>query len=262
MGKGSAIVWTDNTMNFWVGCVKPPDRPGCANCYAASMAKRAGWDVWGSNKPRRITAAANWKQPLKWDREAREAGKRVRVFAMSLGDFLEDRADLVEARTRACEIIERTTSLDWLILTKRIDNAGLLPWEPRRFPSNVRMGITVENQEIADRDVPKLLALNCKNFVSVEPMLGPIDGLVAPRRCNNGFANCVSWLPRVDWAIVGAESKPGKGIGRPIDLAWVRSVRDQCAEWRVPFMYKQGPVNGALVELPELDGKVWDEVPA
>jgi len=42
---------------------------------------------------------------------------------------------------------------------------------------------------------------------------------------------------------------------------WVRDLRDQCKAVEVPFMYKQGPVDGKLVELPELDGVVWDQKP-
>lgn len=196
------------------------------------------------------------------------------MFCMSMGDFLEDRPELVEPRKRACSIIEETTNLEWLILTKRIENAHLLPWKPGEFPDHVRVGITVEDQGAADRDVVKLLALRCKTMVSVEPMLGAIDFRrhLRPTLISNSGERLQHPDPRVPstggtwewpvgWVICGCESAPGKRLGRPLELDWVRSLRDQCAEAGVPFLYKQGPVDGRLVELPELDGRVWAEVP-
>lgn len=47
---------------------------------------------------------------------------------------------------------------------------------------------------------------------------------------------------------------------------WVRSLRDQCIANQepspTPFFYKQNVVNGVKIELPKLDGKVWNEFPA
>jgi hypothetical protein len=41
---------------------------------------------------------------------------------------------------------------------------------------------------------------------------------------------------KVDWVIVGGESGPG---ARPCDLAWIRSIRDQCREAGTAFFCKQ-----------------------
>jgi len=273
MGKNSAIPWTDHTWNPWWGCAKLPHRRACDCCYAHSFAKRVGKNVFGHSVERRIASPKVWNDPLVWNRQAADAIVRPRVFCMSMGDFLEDRPELVEPRERACRIIEETQNLEWLILSKRIENAHLLPWGPGEFPVHVRMGITVEDQGAADRDVPKLLALQCKSFVSIEPMLGPIDFSRVPLDSDNpnimrgmynplvggGRLTATPW--RINWVICGAESAPGKRLGRPLQLDWVRSLRDQCVDAGVPFFYKQGPVNGRLVELPELDGRVWAEVP-
>ena len=260
-----------------------PTGPAAITATPLRFATRVGARCWGA-APRKIASPKIWSDPYAWDRAAAEAGRIDRVFCMSMGDFLEDRFDLVEPRKRAIEVIERTPHLEWLILTKRIGNARLLPWSPGKFPSNVRVGITVENQEIAERDVPQLLALDVPNFISVEPMLEAID-FDKPRceRCGRP-SDCVGddgctpfcneheeecsyghWLDPlnggIEWVICGAESRPGKRMGRPLELDWVRSLRDQCVEAGVPFLYKQGPVNGRLVELPELDGRVWDQRP-
>jgi len=47
-----------------------------------------------------------------------------------------------------------------------------------------------------------------------------------------------------------------------MDEDWVRDLRKQCVESGVPFFYKQRIVNGKKVEMPELDGKVWDQIPS
>jgi hypothetical protein len=68
---------------------------------------------------------------------------------------------------------------DVLLVTKRIGNVPkMVPthWLERGFPPNVRLIITVVNQAEADRDIPKLLALPCKNGISYEPALEPSTG--------------------------------------------------------------------------------------
>lgn len=293
MGRNTKIPWATHTFNPWWGCAKIPDRRGCDRCYAESFAKRTGKNVWGHDAERRIASESVWKNPLQWNAEAAESGARPMVFCMSMGDFLEDRPELVQPRNRAIRIIKETQYLDWLILTKRIKNSYLLPWKPGEFPSYVRMGITVENQAVADRDIPNLLALRCKSFISVEPMLDAID--LDPAICpycqqrSDSLADdgATPWCCEcgsecgygnwrldftdeqtgksanggIDWVICGAESAPGKRLGRPINLDWVRSLRDQCVDAGTSFFYKQGPSHGELVELPLLDGHVWNQVP-
>lgn len=85
----TTIEWADKTFNPWIGCQKVS--PGCANCYAErDWDKRFGRAKWGPKGTRTITAAANWRQPLKWDREAKRTGRRLRVFCASLADVFED----------------------------------------------------------------------------------------------------------------------------------------------------------------------------
>ena len=95
------------------------------------------------------------------------------------------------------------------------------------IPANVWIGATVVNQEEADRDIPKLLAVPAaKRFLSVEPLLEPVDlGFDLPWR-----------TPNIDWVIVGGESGPN---ARPMHPDWARSLRDQCDAAGVAFMFKQ-----------------------
>ena len=74
------IEWCHHTCSPWYGCTKVS--PGCANCYAAAGSKRnpASFGVWGPNGKRRVLAEASWHKFRAWDRDARDAGERRRVF--------------------------------------------------------------------------------------------------------------------------------------------------------------------------------------
>jgi protein gp37 len=109
---------------------------------------------------------------------------------------------------------------------------------------NVWLGTTTESQEYYDQRWPILARTPAiVRFVSYEPALGPL---------------LLSEGAKPDWAICGAES--GRGA-RPCDLAWVRSIRDQCAIVGVKFFFKQWVENGRKTELPRLDGRIWADFP-
>ena len=177
MAENTAIEWADHTFNPWTGCTKVS--PACDHCYAESWAKRSGTVRWGPGEPRRRTTDANWRLPLKWNAQAQRDGRRFRVFCASLADVFDNEVPTAW-RVDLFRLIEVTPNLDWLLLTKRIGNAakmmflargGYLPMLP-----NLWLGATVVTQEEADRDVPKLLAVPARvRFLSIEPMLGPID---------------------------------------------------------------------------------------
>jgi protein gp37 len=113
---------------------------------------------------------------------------------------------------------------------------------------NVWLGVSVEDQQRADERIPHLLATPAEvRFLSCEPLLGPVDlagyldghednGVDLSRDVGSRVGACIGWTPPLDWIIAGGESGPGK---RPMDLAWMRSLRDQCAAAGVPFFGKQ-----------------------
>lgn len=85
MGDITTIEWTDYTWNPWQGCTKVSD--GCKNCYAESINKRfRGGENWGKGAVRKRASEATLRLPLKWNREAEKAGKRMKVFCLSMGD--------------------------------------------------------------------------------------------------------------------------------------------------------------------------------
>lgn len=251
MAENSKIEWTTHTFNPWEGCQKVG--PGCDNCYAEARDVRfTGGTHWGSGAPRRRTSKANWAKPMKWNRDSRDnvlrGYPRPRVFCASLADVFDNAVDQ-QWRADLFDLIRITPNLDWLLLTKRPGNiAKMLPAGWGDGWPNVWLGCTVVNQEEADRDIPKLLAVPAAvRFLSMEPLLGPVDltEIAIPRpdlrasvvfdvlRGTGGFDRP---LGKLDWVIVGGESGPH---ARPMHPDWARSLRDQCVAAGVPFLFKQ-----------------------
>jgi protein gp37 len=67
-------------------------------------------------------------------------------------------------------------------------------------------------------------------------------------------------MTSLDWAIAGADGDAWRRA-RPMQLDWVRNIRDQCIATGVPFFFKQDAVHGRKVPLPELDGRQWRQFP-
>lgn len=220
MGK-TKIEWCDFTWNPWIGCSKVS--PACDFCYAEDlMDHRYGRVAWGGERKR--TSEQTRQMPLKWDREAREAGRKNTVFCLSLGDIWDKEVNPAWRR-ESFEVMRATKHLLYLLLSKRIGNAIEMAKAAGGLPSNAALGSTLINQLEWNRDYPKLkeaerILKPRFTFVSIEPMLGPID--------TRGD------LP--DWVICGGES--GRHA-RPMHPDWARGIRDQCVAAGVPFFMKQ-----------------------
>jgi len=238
MGETTGIQWTDHSWNPWQGCHKVS--AGCKNCYMYREKKRYKQD------PATVVQSSpgTFRGPLTWHEPAL-------VFTCSWSDFFIEEAD--PWRPEAWAIIRQTPHLTYQILTKR-------PWAeyvkerlPRDWKDgypNVWLGVTVEDAENAWR-VADLIRVPARlYFVSVEPMLGPVPLGYLTGAYTQGR--------RVGWVIAGGESGPG---ARPTELDWARDLRDQCQCAGVPFFLKQLTIGGRLVKMPELDGKVWAEMP-
>lgn len=132
----------------------------------------------------------------------------------------------------------------FLLLTKRPERmADIMPrmlsgrWGDGVTLSNIWLGTTVENQRAADERIQHLVKIPGKKFLSIEPMLGPVDltGYIGGHIGLTGhYVN-----PQPHWihaVILGGESGPK---ARPMHPDWVRSVRDQCQAAGVPFFFKQ-----------------------
>jgi protein gp37 len=130
-----------HTFNPWIG--RQRVSPGCDHCDAGTQNKSRKCDggAWGANAPRKRTSERYWRKPLRWDREAKAGRKQARVFCASLADWLDNKAP-EGAREELAEVIFQTPSLDWLLLTKRIENFRTLsPWGTARLPANVWISV-------------------------------------------------------------------------------------------------------------------------
>ena len=273
MAENTKIEWADHTFSPWTGCTKVS--PACDHCYAEGWAKRSGHVKWGSGQPRRRTSDANWRMPLKWNREAERTGVRPRVFCASLADVFDNEVDPAW-RADLFKLIADTQNLNWLLLTKRVGNVMKMAnevadmprtgshtghliahqWRNGSPPKNVWLGATVVNQEEADRDIPKLLDVPARvRFLSMEPLLGPVDLNYVRQRIQaqrSQLARAINGETWLDWVIVGSESGPG---ARPMSPDWARSIRDQCEEAGVALFVKQmggsRDKRGELFDLPD-----------
>lgn len=229
----SKIEWTDATWNPTTGCTKIS--AGCKNCYAARMAKRL--HAMGQEKYRnefRLTLHRDeLSTPFGW--------KKPRMaFVNSMSDLFHDHVPdtFIQA---VFEVMGKCPHHTFQVLTKRPERARALA-SRLDWSLNVWMGTSVENDSVLHR-VSELRVVPPIRFLSIEPLLGPLEGLD---------------LSGIQWVIVGGESGPG---ARPMEADWVRPIRDQCVKRRVPFFFKQWGGTNKKLTGRLLDGRTWDEMP-
>lgn len=243
------IEWANETWNPITGC--SPISEGCVNCYAARMSKRlAGRFGYPADNPFSITLHEDkLNVPLDWT-EPRK------IFVCSMGDLFHTDVPF-EWVDRVFSVMSEAPQHTYMLLTKR---PGCMKkyieslyddWEIQayhRVPfNNLWLGVTAENQEMAENRIPILLQIPAaKRFVSIEPMLSEINlsllnydhvvivdalnghhGVFLPLQGNNA---------RLDWVICGAETGPRK---RPMENAWAESLREQCEGAGIPFFFKK-----------------------
>jgi len=245
MSTNSPIEWTEATWNPVAGCTVLS--PGCTNCYAMRMAARL--EAMGQAKYSGITrkagGRAKWNGRINLDHAALDIPKRWKtgrtIFVNSMSDLFHAKVPLDFIQAVFATMVA-TPQHTYQVLTKRPDRAEEvakdLPW-----PKHVWLGTSVENADYLERIDHLRRTPAAVKFLSLEPLLGPLDGMN---------------LKGIDWAIAGGESGPG---ARPMPIEWVRSIRDQCIAANVAFHFKQwGGVNKKRTGRV-LDGKTWDELP-
>ncbi len=246
----SKIEWVKNndgtpgkTWNPITGC--SPVSEGCRNCYAKRMANRLkGRYGYPTDDPFRVTFHPDrLDEPTHWKRTSN-------VFICSMGDLFhkdvkwEWLVDIFQAMTMANHY--------YFILTKRPGRMKAFfqnceDWDITEWPG-VWLGVSVENQKTADERIPVLCQIPApKKFISVEPMLEGIH-----------FYRGWFGINGINWVLCGEETGPK---ARPLHPDWVRSLRDQCQAAGIPFFLKQMEINGKVVKMPKLDGKIWEEYP-
>ena len=234
MANTSNIEWTEMTWNPVTGCVKISQ--GCKHCYAERMAKRL--HAMGSSRYvdgfRPALHHDLIDQPKKW--------KKPRViFVNSMSDLFQEAVPDKFIRDVFATMVA-CPQHTFQILTKRSDRVRelgeSLPW-----PSNVWMGVSVEDARVISR-VDDLRHVPAQiRFLSCEPLIGPLTSLR---------------LDGIHWVIVGGESGPG---ARPMKESWVNAIHAECVRSSVPFFFKQW--GGVRKEFAgrELHGRIYDEMP-
>lgn len=231
----TAIEWTHATWNPVTGCDKIS--PGCNHCYAERMSlrlKAMGQKNYANGF--QLTIQEHMLEvPLRWK-------KPQMIFVNSMSDLFHKDVPL-EYIQRVFSVMKQAHWHRFQVLTKRSER--LAEFSPQLdWPDNVWMGVSVERKDYTFRiDHLRQTGANVR-FLSVEPLLGPIDKLD---------------LEGIHWVIVGGESGPG---ARPMEEAWVCSIRDQCAAAGVPFFFKQWGGTNKKKAGRLLEGRTWDEVPA
>ena len=250
MAENSKIEWTGATWNPFIGCEKVSQ--GCKFCYAETLVenrfKRKFRDVKQTKPP-------TFYFPVRYSRTftGNEPFYEWLVFTCSLSDFFIEQGD--EFRPELWDIIRDTPNLIYQVLTKRPERiaASLPPDWGAGYP-NVWLGVTTEDQKSFDERVPILSRIPARvRFLSVEPMLGPIEV--------NGFLPVID-MAVIDWVILGGESGQ-KGKFRPASIDWFDSVIRTCRDLDVPVFFKQlGTHLAKEYGMSDSKGGKFDELPA
>lgn len=301
MSTNTSIEWARNedgtsgrSWNPVTGCDKVS--PGCGlprfegdktgGCYAEGIARRFAGSKAFPNGFAVMLHPQRLEDPLRWR-------KPTRVFTNSMSDLFHDQVP-DEYIAKVFAVMAATPQNVYMTLTKRHARMRSLLSSPafrdsvkaelgelvRKYPKlvgiewkwpllNAWMGVSAEDQKWADIRIPALMRTPAAvRFVSAEPLLGPINlrqsmwtlgderghGLTA----SYVHCGCCKNLHGLDLVIAGAESGPG---ARPMDLEWVRNLRDECVMAGTAFFFKQDARNGKKIPTPELDGRTWMQMP-
>jgi protein gp37 len=294
----TSIEWTEVTWNPTTGCDRIS--PGCDNCYALTLAKRlkamgsAKYQVDGDPRTsgpgfgvtvheQAIREPLRWRTPRKvfvnsmsdvghariprpalariWAvmaltgrHQFQVLTKRPRRLATILADSTFERAVAEQVTELISSWPWQRWQLDlggqrlagdfglgegWTVTLRPDGNLWTPPWP---LP-NVWLGTSIESDDYTSRADELRKAPAAVRFLSLEPLLGPLPSLD---------------LTGIDWVIVGGESGPQH---RPLDLDWVRDIRDRCLQQEAALFFKQvggrTPKAGGRL----LDDRTWDEYP-
>lgn len=257
------IEWTNETWNPVTGCSKISE--GCRNCYAERMAKRLAGRYGYPEQPHHFDVTLHpdkYNQPEHWK-------KPRMIFVCSMGDLFHENIP-AEYIINIFEMMAFCKQHTFQVLTKRpkrmfdvlYGKEGNYFLGGGDYFDNVWLGVTAENQEAADERIPWLLRTPAVvHFVSVEPMLGPIDlsNFQPFIRSKGGFRAAKGILSgKIEWTICGGETGPG---AREMKASWAFNLYQQCREAEVPFFFKKpgDAFKGSKINLPNV--RQWPKSP-
>jgi len=226
---------------------------GCANCYAERAA--GGRFLVNTPKYAGLTRNQRWTGEVRmWEPELDKPlhwRKPRCVFVCDMGDLFHRRLRPGSV-DRVIEIVHDTPRHRYLFLTKRprIMAADMALWEltDEGVPRNAWFGASAWDQASADANVPHLLRVPAAvRWLSLEPLLGPVDILSSLTGRVHEQHGDEFFLPDMHFIVIGCESGPSR---RPCELEWVRSVVEQCAAAGVKCFVKQLDLDGRVSHDP------------
>lgn len=248
MSGATSIEWATQSWNPTTGCSRVS--AGCDNCYAFKLhdQRHVAW-----KRGRMPMAAPQYHLPYSKvqliERRLADPARMKEpemIFVDSMADLFEERVPdaYVDQVFQTMELVDRHI---YQLLTKR--PARLADYVARRYggapaPEHIWLGTSVEDTRVIDRIEALRSAPARVRFLSCEPLIGPLSNLD---------------LTGIHWVIAGGESGPRH---RPIDPAWVRELRDDCANAGVAFFFKQWGGRTAKARGRRLDGREWNAYPA
>jgi len=205
--------------------------------------------------------------------------KAARIGVQLMGDLFHEEVPDTFINRIFVVMIDKAPAHTFLVLTKRPRRMcyflQITRWMDRGIleglTQNVWLGVTAENQEQADLRIPELLRIRARgHFVSIEPMLGPVDLRDLPINENthvnaltgrerftgaiNGFGTSTGL--HLAWVIIGGESGPG---ARRMDCNWALDTMEQCKVAGVPVFVKQLGTAQGLDNINGADMSEWPE---
>ena len=272
------IEWADYTSNpirfcdeqgntVW-GCV--PVSEGCRNCYASAQNNRFNKNHFSAQNMRRLTSYLDEKELDALLKSRAIKDKRVFIGDMTdlFGEWVTDefldqlfavllylpdttfqlltkRPERMKGYISSIASVAVDTERDQVIFdlwrSHYAESYGQQPWPS----SHIWLGCSAENQKTYDDrwgHLARLRKMGWTTFLSLEPLLGPIDLRLSSRDL------------QPDWVIVGGESGPK---ARPMHPQWARELRDQCVAAKVPFFFKQWGVYLPTCQLQTEQQRIW-----
>lgn len=245
------------TLNPLAGCTQRS--PGCSKCYALTLHQMRHkiflennglWPESGKPMPAQYGLPFGVIQlfPERWASVLARKSPTV-YFVNSMSDMFHEDVPL-DFIQNSFDVMNRAHWHTFQILTKREDRlADIADKRLVHWSDNIWQGVSIESDRYTFRADYLRHVPSAVRFLSCEPLISDMPSLN---------------LAGIDWLIAGAESGPdinGKKP-KPMDLQWVRNLRDKCLESHTAFFLKQYvSADGKKIGLPELDGRQWVEMP-
>lgn len=143
------------------------------------------------------------------------------IYVTLFSDFFLEEADCY--RPAAWDVIRKHPNLVFLIITKRPERIkDHLPEDWGDGWDNVIFAVTMENQARIEERMPFLLDLPCKHrWVTCTPLLEEVD-----------LSDYLK-TGKIEHVEVSGEKGRNNHQARPLDIKWVKKLKEQCVENKI-----------------------------